>query len=139
MPESIVVQEDPMDVDPGTLPFYQSFKSLSHTLASDIQVQSKSVRLLSYAAVPGMLLSSRIYFKALSVIAKQQHTPGADVVIKEPAGLPDSASTTDSIGMKQDNPGTCLYFYSFQILFISPRPAWSIPSGIRARARRTRS
>jgi hypothetical protein len=128
-----------MDVDPGKISSLSNVRFISHNLASDHLGPSKSVRLLSYAAVPGMLLSSRIYFKALSVIAKQQHTSGADVVIKEPAGLPDSASTTDSIGMKQDNPGTCLYFYSFQILFISPRPAWSIPSGTRARARRTRS
>jgi hypothetical protein len=121
--ESVIAQEDPMDVDPGELSFHSSLQIFLFDRTSDTQVPSKSVRLLAYSAVPGMLLSSRLYFKALSVIAKQQQAPSSDIVNKEPAGLrlPEASSTrTDSIGMKQDVPGAFVHFLLISIIIYSP-------------------
>jgi hypothetical protein len=100
-----------MDVDPGKPSSVFYFNSFSFVSASDVQVQSAPVRLLAYSSVPGITLNSRLYIKAVSVIAKQQQVPTvATTVNQEPAALTESASTsstwTNPNGMKKDSPGT---------------------------------
>jgi hypothetical protein len=61
------------------------------------------VRLLPYSLVPGLLLSSPIFLKAVSVIAKQQHHSQV------------TATATTSKGKKMDKSGYSGMFSSFYI------------------------
>ena len=60
------------------------------------------VRLLPFSMVPGMIINSRAFLKAVSIITKQQETAvsGARVDDKTPGG-----SATVVKGKKKQNPG----------------------------------
>lgn len=86
-----------MDVDPGTFPF-NHFIIRKLIIYLDVHVPSAPVRLLPYSSVPGMLTSSPLFFKAVSIIAKQFQSPNSSTTT--------SASPAASAkGKKKDKTG----------------------------------
>lgn len=69
----------------------------------DVQVQNSPVRMLPYSLVPGMLTSSRPYFKAITVISKQRQTPDKLPIVS------NSPAASSSKG-KKGTQGTFLIF-----------------------------
>jgi hypothetical protein len=75
----------------------------------DAQVQSMPVRLLPYALIPGMVLSSPLFLKAISVISKQQAFA--------PTGSANTLALIDSSskGKKKNKSGMFQFiFYSLE-------------------------
>lgn len=86
-----------MDVDPGTSSLSHFYHSKTH-YNLDVHVPSAPVRLLPYSSVPGMLTSSPLFFKAVSIIAKQFQSPNSSTTT--------SASPAASAkGKKKDKTG----------------------------------
>jgi len=63
------------------------------------------VRPLPYALVPGMLLSSPLFIKAVSTIAKQQTKTSGNAT-----GPAESSTASIEKGKKKDGPSRCLHF-----------------------------
>ena len=64
-----------MDIDPGLLSPFSPILYTTFNIHLDIEHQAAPVRLLPYSLIPGISLSSPLFFKAVSVIAKQQNSP----------------------------------------------------------------
>ena len=107
-----------------------SLKFLQSHLSSDSEVQNSStpVHLLPYSCVPGLFLSSPVYFKAVTILSKQQHkTPGSDSttitkeipVVSIPKGKKKAGSSN---GMSS--------FISFCIYILLIRFSWSLSSKV---------
>lgn len=70
--EPVVTQEVPMDIDPSK--YFIILILLMLKLLADGRASSLPVRQMPYSLVPGIIINSRPFLKAVSIITKQQET-----------------------------------------------------------------
>ena len=94
-----------MDVDPGKSSSVLTSCVLYLNFFAEIQIQAAPVRILPYSLVPGMLMSSPSFFKAVSIVAKQRQAPGASPVNS------NTPVASSSKGKKSATPAGMLYIF----------------------------